>query len=66
MSLFIVLLIALIIPIIMDSLHLNNIPTSIAEIIAGILLGKSLFNLITINSTLSQLSTLGVIIFFFK
>ena len=65
MSLFIVLLIALIIPIIMDSLHLNNIPTSIAEIIAGILLGKSLFNLITINSTLSQLSTLGVIILIF-
>lgn len=65
MSLFIVLLTALIIPIIMDSLHLNNIPTSIAEIIAGILLGKSLLNLIKINTTLSQLSTLGVIILIF-
>ncbi|KRN28200.1 sodium hydrogen exchanger family protein [Lactobacillus selangorensis] len=65
LSLVIVLLAALMTPIIMARFHIANVPTAVAEIIVGILLGKTGFNLIHNNSVLTQLSTLGVIILIF-
>ncbi|KRN88366.1 CPA2 family monovalent cation proton (H+) antiporter-2 [Ligilactobacillus ceti DSM 22408] len=41
------------------------IPTSVAEIIVGIIVGKSFLNLIEINSILESISTLGVILLMF-
>lgn len=64
-SLLVVLLAALIIPLIMARLKIVNVPTSVAEIIAGIILGKSLLNWVHPTEILNQLSTLGVIILIF-
>lgn len=64
-SLLIVFSVALIIPLLMAKFNIVNIPTSVAEIIIGILLGKSCFNIVHPDSPLNQLSTLGVIILIF-
>jgi Na+-H+ antiporter len=57
---------ALVIPIWMAKFNLHNIPTAVAEIIVGIVLGVSGFNWVdTSNSQLSFLSNLGVIILIF-
>ena len=52
-----VILMALVIPIWMAKFNLHNIPTAVAEIIVGIVLGVSGFNWVdTSNSQLSFLS----------
>lgn len=65
LSFFIVMLAALLIPIVMARLQIKSVPTAVAEIIVGIILGKSLFNIITVTRDLSHLSSLGVIILMF-
>jgi CPA2 family monovalent cation:H+ antiporter-2 len=65
LSLFIVVLLALVIPIMMARLQVTSVPTAVAEIIAGIIMGQSGFNLIQQTSQLSFLSNLGVIILMF-
>ncbi|MFT9040026.1 cation:proton antiporter [Schleiferilactobacillus harbinensis] len=64
-SLVIVLLAALMIPLLMARLHITNVPTAVAEIITGILLGPSLLNVVPTNAALNQLSSLGVIVLIF-
>lgn len=65
LSLFLVVLLALVIPIFMARFKFNAVPTAVAEIIAGIIMGASGFNLITPIHDLSFLSNLGVIILMF-
>lgn len=61
-----VILMSLVIPILMAKFNLRNIPTAVAEIIVGIILGVSGFNWVdTSNSQLNFLSNLGVIILIF-
>lgn len=64
-ALVIVLLAALMIPLVMARLHITNIPTAVAEIIVGIVLGPSLLGIVQTNTTLNQLSSLGVIVLIF-
>lgn len=64
-SIFIVALAALTIPILMARLKISTIPTAVAEIIAGIVLGKSFLNIITENTELTLLSNLGVTLLMF-
>lgn len=64
-SVLIVMVAALIIPIAMARLKVSNIPTAVAEIIVGILLGKSAFNIVTANDTLNLMSSFGVIMLMF-
>ena len=65
LSLFLVVLLALVIPIFMARFNLNNVPTAVAEIIVGIVMGSSGFNLISQTHDLSFLSNLGVILLMF-
>lgn len=64
-SIFIVALAALTIPILMARLKISTIPTAVAEIIAGIILGKSFLNVITENTEITMLSNLGVTLLMF-
>ena len=65
LSLFLVVLLALVIPIFMARFNVNNVPTAVAEIIVGIIMGVSGFNLISNTQNLSFLSNLGVILLMF-
>ena len=65
LSMLIIMLAALIIPIAMARFKVSSVPTAVAEIVAGILLGKSAFNIVQETSTLTLLSSLGVIILMF-
>lgn len=65
LSMLIIMLAALIIPIAMARFKVSSVPTAVAEIVAGILLGKSAFNIIQETSSLTLLSSLGVIILMF-
>lgn len=65
LSLFLVVLLALIIPIFMARFQISNVPTAVAEIIVGIIMGSSGFNLITSTHDLTFLSNLGVILLMF-
>lgn len=65
LSIFIVSLAALVIPIVMARFRINAIPTAVAEIVTGIILGKSLLDTIKITSSVSLLSNLGVILLMF-
>ena len=65
LSLVIVALAAFATPMLLSRFKLSIIPTSVAEIIVGIILGQSCLNVIHINSLLSDLSTLGVILLLF-
>lgn len=65
LSMLIIMLAALIIPIAMARFKVSSIPTAVAEIVAGILLGKSAFNIVQETSSLTLLSGLGVIILMF-
>lgn len=65
LSLFIVVLLALVIPIFMARFKVNNVPTAVAEIIVGIIMGSSGFNLISTTHDLTFLSDLGVILLMF-
>ena len=65
LSLFSVVLLALVIPIFMARFQISNVPTAVAEIIVGIIMGSSGFNLITSTHDLTFLSNLGVILLMF-
>ena len=64
-SVLIVMVAALVIPIAMARLNVSNIPTAVAEIITGVILGKSAFNIVQANEMLTLMSTLGVIMLMF-
>lgn len=64
-SLLIVVTIAFLTPIILHRLRLNYIPVVVAEIIMGLFIGKSGFNLVHQDMWLSTLSTLGFIFLMF-
>lgn len=65
MSLMIVIIVALLTPIILHRLKLNVIPVVVAEIIMGLIIGKSGFNLVEQDTWLETLSTLGFIFLMF-
>lgn len=65
LSMFLVMLAALLIPILMARFKISGVPTAVAEIVMGILIGKSCFNIVKVTSDLTQLSSLGVIILMF-
>lgn len=65
LSLFIVVIFALIVPIFMARFKVKSVPTAIAEIIVGIILGASGFSVVRITHDLTFLSNLGVILLIF-
>lgn len=65
LSMFIVMLAALLIPIMMARFKVNTVPTAVAEILMGIILGKSALNIVVNTTTLKLLSNIGVIILMF-
>lgn len=64
-SLIIVTLAAFATPLLLAKLKISIVPTAVAEIVVGILLGKSLLNIIKIDPTLNFLADLGVILLLF-
>lgn len=64
-SFFIVILAALLIPILMARFKISGVPTAVAEIVMGIILGKSGFGLIKATTDLTGLASIGVIILMF-
>lgn len=64
-SLMIVVSIAFLIPIMLHKLKLRMIPVVVAEIIAGIIIGKSGLNIVSDGSWLDNLSLLGLIYLMF-
>lgn len=64
-SLIIVVFAAFAVPMLLSRFKLSLLPTSVAEIIIGIILGKSCLNVVHINGLLEELSTLGVIMLIF-
>lgn len=64
-SLVIVLIVAFLTPIILHRLRLNIIPVVVAEIIMGLIIGKSGFNIVHPDQWLEILSTLGFIFLMF-
>ncbi|WP_243291370.1 monovalent cation:proton antiporter family protein [Bacillus sp. FJAT-47783] len=64
-SLVIVLIVAFLTPIILHRLKLNVIPVVVAEIIMGLIIGKSGFNLVHPDPWLEILSTFGFIFLMF-
>ncbi|WP_112180163.1 monovalent cation:proton antiporter family protein [Paraliobacillus zengyii] len=64
-SLLIVILAAFLTPILMHRLRLNMIPVVVAEIIIGLIIGQSGFNLVNESNWLETLSTLGFIFLMF-
>ncbi|GGA98615.1 sodium:proton antiporter [Macrococcus hajekii] len=65
LSLVVIVVTALITPILVNRLHLNFLPVVVAEILMGLLIGKSVLNLVETNEVLQILSTLGVIFLMF-
>jgi CPA2 family monovalent cation:H+ antiporter-2 len=65
LSFFIVILAALLIPIMMARFKISGVPTAVAEIVMGIILGKSGFNFIQPTEALTGLASIGVIILMF-
>ena len=65
LSLLIVMVAALIIPLVMARFKISSVPTAVAEIVTGIVLGKSLFNIVSPNATLNMMSTMGVTMLMF-
>lgn len=65
LSLFIVVLLALVIPIFMARFNVNTVPTAVAEIVTGIVVGTSGFNIVQTTHDLTFLSNLGVILLMF-
>ncbi len=65
LSLVIILLAALIIPLAMARFKLTLLPTAVVEIIVGVVLGPSVFNLISESTTLDLLKDVGVIVLLF-
>lgn len=64
-SLVIVIIAALITPILLQRLRLKAIPVVVAEILVGLVIGKSGFNWIHSGSLISTLSSLGLIFLMF-
>lgn len=64
-SLVIILLAALITPLVLAKFKISVLPTAVVEILVGIILGPSLFNLVQVDSVLSGLSSTGVIVLLF-
>ena len=64
-SLLIVILVAFLIPIILHKFKLNIIPVVVAEILMGLIIGKSGFNLVETDMSLETLSSLGFIFLMF-
>ncbi|SIS49130.1 monovalent cation:proton antiporter family protein [Salimicrobium flavidum] len=64
-SLIIVLVAAFLTPIVLKKFNLNILPVVVAEIIVGLIIGQSGFNLIEPNEWLDILSTLGFIFLMF-
>lgn len=64
-SFLIVMFAALIIPIVVAHFKITNIPTAVAEIITGIIIGKSVLNIVTQTDALHMMSTLGVMMLMF-
>ena len=64
-SLLIVVIAAFLTPIIVHRLKINFLPVVVAEIIVGIILGPSLFNIIEAGDYVNILSTLGFIFLMF-
>lgn len=64
-SLMIVVGIAFVIPILLHQLRLKVLPVVVAEILAGLIIGESGFNLIQSNTWLELLSALGLIYLMF-
>ena len=52
-------------PMILARFNIKLLPTSVAEIIVGIIIGKSCLNLVHIDSILTSMSTFGVILLLF-
>lgn len=65
LSLFLVVLLALVIPIFMARFKISTVPTAVAEIIVGIVMGSSCFNLVISTHDLTFLSNLGVTLLMF-
>lgn len=65
LSLLIVTFAALLIPILMSHFNISNVPTAVAEITVGIILGKSGLNIVHSTFALSFLSSLGVMMLMF-
>ncbi|UAC48018.1 monovalent cation:proton antiporter family protein [Bacillus aquiflavi] len=65
MSLMIVVGIAFLIPILLHHLKLRALPVVVAEIVAGLIIGKSGFNIVTDDPWLNLLSLLGFIYLMF-
>ncbi|MEH7117388.1 monovalent cation:proton antiporter family protein [Neobacillus vireti] len=65
LSLLVVVMTAFITPIILHRFKLNFIPVVVAEIIMGLIIGKSGFDLVHQDAWLSTLSTLGFIFLMF-
>lgn len=64
-SSLIVTIAAFTVPMLLAKFKISILPTSVAEVIVGIILGKSLLNWVQMNSVLNYLSTLGVILLMF-
>ncbi|WP_155287268.1 cation:proton antiporter family protein [Lacticaseibacillus zhaodongensis] len=64
-SLLIVLVAALVTPLVMARFKISFIPTAVAEIIVGVIIGTTGFNLVRTTPDLTFLSSLGVIILIF-
>ncbi|MED4271664.1 cation:proton antiporter [Geobacillus stearothermophilus] len=64
-SLLIVVVVAFLTPILLNRLRLQFIPVVVAEIIAGIVIGKTGFNLVQSDMWIETLSTLGFLFLMF-
>lgn len=64
-SLMITVIAAFATPMILARFNIKLLPTSVAEIIVGIIIGKSCLNLVHIDSILTNMSTFGVILLLF-
>ncbi|BDG35501.1 monovalent cation:proton antiporter family protein [Saccharococcus caldoxylosilyticus] len=64
-SLLIVVVVAFLTPILLNRLRLQVIPVVVAEIIAGIMIGKTGFNLVKPDMWIETLSTLGFLFLMF-
>lgn len=65
LSLLIVMVAALVTPLMIAKLHFSAIPNAVAEIVVGIIIGETGFNLVHTTSDLTLLSSLGVIVLMF-
>ena len=65
LSILIVMVAALLIPLVMARFNISSVPTAVAEIVTGIILGKSLFGIVTTTEALSMMSTMGIMMLMF-